>query len=302
MVLRAYERGPLGGVGTTTSEPHRVAAIGLWRCLAAIGSPCRPTGTAPIRGSGWGRSTSRRRSSSSFLCVVSFFVYAAQPGAGSSRSSCRQTRSRSGEVWRLVTWPLANDADDLDRHRHRHLLVLRQSDRGPARPGRATCGCCVLITVLPGLVATLVDVDVGMASARSRSRSSSCSRARTRRCRSSSVSRRGSSRVVIVGIEILQLLGDRQSEVLIVYLAALVTAVWTARSFGMLNDFQWLPQIKLPEAAARPLRPGGVAIVGRPARSSSTGRGRRRRSTSRCRIRPRSTRSSTRSRSSAWTG
>jgi len=52
--------------------------------------------------------------------------------------------------------------------------------------------------------------------------------------------------VVIVGIDVLQLLGDRQSEVLIVYIASIITAVWTARSFGMLNDFQWLPQIKLP--------------------------------------------------------
>jgi hypothetical protein len=53
-----------------------------------------------------------------------------------------------------------------------------------------------------------------------------------------------------VGIEILQYLADRAYELIIVLLATIATAVWSVRSFGMLSDLQWLPQIKLGKGNA----------------------------------------------------
>jgi len=57
--------------------------------------------------------------------------------------------------------------------------------------------------------------------------------------------------VVIVGIDILQLIGDRLSEQLLMYVTAIVVGVWTARSMGMINEFEWLPRLKLPGRGKR---------------------------------------------------
>ena len=209
------------------------------------------------------------------LCVLSFFVYAADktllynlwlvPSENFLTGSVK-----GGQVWRLVTWPIANEPsifvvisvaifwylgsrieDQLGRVKYLWLLVLA--------------------TVLPALIAVAIDVpiDTGI-------RTLEIAIFVTFVCENPRMPfffgiPAWILAVVIVGIDILQLLGDRQSELLVVYLACIITAVWAARSMGMINDFQWLPRIKLPGGGAK--RGGGRKrkSVGGGVRSSSGG-------------------------------
>jgi len=193
-----------------------------------------------------------------FVCVVSFFVYAINK-SWLNPFIFISGDVRSGEVWRLLTYPLVNPPDiwvvisiaifwyfgsqvenQLGRVRYLWLLLL--------------------VTVLPGLVATLIDLPYAYYGIRSVELAIFVVFA----CENPKMPfffgiQAWIIAAVVVGVELLQLTGDRQSELLLVYLAALVTAVWTARSFGMLNDFQWLPRIRLPKRSKVPKstsRPG----------------------------------------------
>ena len=199
-----------------------------------------------------------------FLCVLSFFVYAADrtllynlylipsdnPVTGSVLG---------GQVWRLVTWPIANEPSIFVALSIAIFWYL--GSRIESQLGRIRYLWLVgLAVVLPGLIAVALDVPVfGI---------------RTLEIAIFVVFVMENPKmpfffglpawilaVVIVGIDILQLLGDRQSEVLVVYLACIITAVLTARSFGMLTDYPWMPQLKR--------RGRGGPKKRRPARSTS---------------------------------
>jgi membrane associated rhomboid family serine protease len=182
----------------------------------------------------------------SFLCVVSFFIYAANK-SWLNPFIFISSDVRSGEIWRLFTYPFVNPPD---------IWVVISiaifwyfGSRVEAQLGRVRyLWLLLLVTLLPGLVATLIDLPFAYYGIRSVELAIFVVFA----CENPKMPfffgiQAWIIAVVIVGIELLQLIGDRQSELLIVYLAALVTAVWTARSFGMLNDFQWLPRIRLPK-------------------------------------------------------
>ncbi|MCU1398385.1 MAG: hypothetical protein JWN62_1494 [Acidimicrobiales bacterium] len=184
-----------------------------------------------------------------FLCVLSFFVYAADktllytlyliPSENSVTGSVK-----GGQIWRLVTWPIANQPDI--------FVVLSVAifwylgSRIEAQLGRVKyLWLITLITLLPALIAVGLDVET------SGIRTLEIAIFVVFVCENPKMPfffgiPAWILAVVIVGIDVLQLLGDRQSEVLVVYVASIITAVWTARSMGMINDFQWLPQIKLP--------------------------------------------------------
>ncbi|MFZ4812029.1 MAG: rhomboid family intramembrane serine protease [Ilumatobacteraceae bacterium] len=49
--------------------------------------------------------------------------------------------------------------------------------------------------------------------------------------------------VVIVGIEMLQLVGNRQSELIIQLLVSLATAALAGRGFGLLKEYAWIPRL-----------------------------------------------------------
>ena len=202
-----------------------------------------------------------------FLCVVSFFVYAADRtvlnylvlapkdfiGIGSVAE---------GQIWRLVTWPIANEPSIFVALAIAIFWYL--GSRIEAQLGRVRYLWLVsLIVVLPAVLATLLDVGVGGI------RPLEIAIFVVFVCENPKMPfffgiPAWILAVVIVGIDILQLLGDRQSEYLIVYLASIITAVWTARSMGLLTDFQWLPQIKLPKKQRRKgsIR-GGVSSRGK---------------------------------------
>jgi membrane associated rhomboid family serine protease len=177
------------------------------------------------------------------LCVVSFFVYAADKTT-LLRLYLLADDVKAGQVWRLATWPIANSPG---------LFVVISvaifwylGSRVEDQLGRVKyLWLVVLVTLLPALLATALDVNsAGI-------RSLEIAIFVVFVCENPKMPfffgiQAWILAVVIVGVDVLQLLGDRESEVLVVYVASIVTAVWTARSMGMLNDFQWLPKIKIP--------------------------------------------------------
>ncbi|MEO6124808.1 MAG: rhomboid family intramembrane serine protease [Ilumatobacteraceae bacterium] len=197
----------------------------------------------------------------SFLCVLSFFVYAADPAA-LNPIILYAADVRRGEVWRLFTWPIAN-APSLSSVIAVAIFWYLGS-RVEAQLGRVRfIWLLTLTTVLPALLATAVDFN-------------------TYEIRSLEIAifvifvmenpkmpfffgiPAWILAVVIVGIDILQRLGARQSESLLVYIAGIVVALLTARSFGMLNDFPWMPKIKLPgqSRGSRKRRPVSRTVGG----------------------------------------
>lgn len=178
-----------------------------------------------------------------FLCVLSFFAYAASP-ASLDPLVLFASDVRAGQVWRLLTWPFANSPSLSAVIAVAIFWYL--GSRIESQLGRVRYLWLIgLITVLPALLATGLDVNsAGI-------RALEIAIFVVFVCENPKMPfffgiPAWILAVVIVGVDILQLLGDRQSEVLIVYLASIIVAVWTARSMGMLTDFQWLPQIKIP--------------------------------------------------------
>ncbi|MCU1392156.1 MAG: hypothetical protein JWM34_584 [Ilumatobacteraceae bacterium] len=178
-----------------------------------------------------------------FGCVVSFFAYAASPSS-LNPLVLFPADVKSGQIWRLITWPFANDPSLSAVIGVAIFWYL--GSRVESQLGRVRyLWLLALVTVIPALLATGLNVaDGGI-------RALEIAIFVVFVCENPKMPfffgiPAWILAVVIVGIDILQLLGDRQSEVLVVYVASIIVAVWTARSMGMINDFQWLPQIKLP--------------------------------------------------------
>jgi membrane associated rhomboid family serine protease len=189
-----------------------------------------------------------------FISVVSFFVYAASPDAIRT-FQLLWFEVRNGQLWRLLTWPLANEPSIWVAFAI--LIFWYLGSQIESRLGRVRyLWLLVLVTVLPGILGTLLEVSLGGIRAIELAIFVvfACEYPRTPFFFGIPA---WILAVVFVGIDILQLLGQRESDHLIVYIASIATAIWTARSFGMLTDFQWLPQIRLPKR--RRTAPKGVS-------------------------------------------
>ncbi|MDQ3389742.1 MAG: rhomboid family intramembrane serine protease, partial [Actinomycetota bacterium] len=144
---------------------------------------------------------------------------------------------RSGQVWRIVTWPFANDV-------HIWTVITLAvfwyfGTQIEGLMGRSRFVWFLgLLTVIPGLVATFVDlpqagirpVEFGVFLV--------------------FIAEYPYIRfffgipawvlgAVFFGIEVLQLVGDRNSEGLIFLFVTLAVAALTARSFGLLDNVSW---------------------------------------------------------------
>ena len=69
---------------------------------------------------------------------------------------------------------------------------------------------------------------------------------------------------VIVGIEMLNLIGLRQEELILILLVSLATAAVTARSFGLLSRYAWIPHLpsKGDRTRAKRKRSGRTVVAG----------------------------------------
>lgn len=191
-------------------------------------------------------------------CVLSMFVWAADPDL-LSPLLLEPSEIRGGQVWRLITWPLANSPSIWT------LITIaifwyfgRELEGLLGRNRFATF--LVILTVLPAVIATVADFDLFQSG--------------------------GISYVelgvfltfiveypqvrfffgipgwvigaVIIGIQLLQLLGLREIDSVLFLLIIIATAAMTARAMGLATSLPWIPKLPLP---------GGGTGSGRSSRS-----------------------------------
>lgn len=190
------------------------------------------------------------------LCVVGLFVWAADPTL-LEPIILWPDRVLHGQVWRLVTWPLANEPDFWTAL---NILMLwffgRELERMIGR--NRFLWLLVILAVVPGIVAT--GLDIGGAGIRQVEIAVFCLFcAEMPNVRFFGGIKAWWFAAGIVGLELLQLTGMRQQSLILVLLASLATAALAGRSFGLLADHAWIPRL------------GG----GRPTRSGSATRSRR---------------------------
>lgn len=176
----------------------------------------------------------------SILCVLSMFVWALSPSL-LEPLILYPDKVLSGQIWRLVTWPLANEpiiwtvltiamlwyfGSELERMVGRaHFAVLLLS-----------------LAIVPGIVATLLDI--GMAGIRPVEIAVLCLFiAEYPTIRFFFGIQAWVFGVVIIGIEILQLVGLRQEDQIILLFLSLATAALAGRRYGLLAEYAWIPKL-----------------------------------------------------------
>lgn len=183
------------------------------------------------------------------LCVLGLFVWAVDPTL-LEPIILWPDRVLHGQIWRLVTWPLANEPDFWTAV---NILMLwffgRELERMIGR--NRFLWLLVMLAVVPGLVAT--GLDIGGAGIRQVEIAVFCLFcAEMPNVRFFGGIKAWWFAAAIVGLELLQLTGMRQQSLILVLLASLATAAVAGRSFGLLGEFAWIPRI----GTGRPSRGG----------------------------------------------
>lgn len=152
---------------------------------------------------------------------------------------------RHGQVWRLVTWPLVNTPESIWTiltiaifwYFGRELEGMLGRNRFAWFLG--------IVTVIPAVVATIVDLNVWgleyLELAVLLVFIAEFPQARFMFNIPAWV-----LGAVIVGLQVLVLVGNRDSSGLIFLVVLLATAALAARSFGLASGLPWLPQLPLP--------------------------------------------------------
>lgn len=201
------------------------------------------------------------------LCVVSMFVWAANPEF-LQPLVLWAVDVRRGQLWRLVTWPLANAPDIWTALTIAMLWYFgRELERMIGRVKFAWM--LLLLAVIPGLVGT--GLEINQAGIRPVEIAVFCVF-----CMALPDVRFFGGipawvfAVVIVGIEALSLLGARESERLVLLVVSLATAILTGRAFGVLTQYEWIPNLgRRSRRRKRTARTGGQTVVAGPWSGSS---------------------------------
>jgi membrane associated rhomboid family serine protease len=185
------------------------------------------------------------------LCAISVVIYGLEPVDKPilRRLALIPDEVWSGQVWRLVTWPLANGFDQRLLWTAVAIALLWYfGSRLEEQIGRVRMTVLLIaLIVLPGIVGTLLDLP-------------------TYGVRSIElaillifIAEYPNLRfffgipawvlgLVYVVTDILQISGSRANDQLLFYLASLVIAALAARAVGMLSAYPWIPRIPLPDA------------------------------------------------------
>ncbi len=201
------------------------------------------------------------------LCVVSMFVWAANPDYLLPLVLFADD-VRRGQVWRLFTWPLANDPDIWTAITIAMLWYFgRELERMIGRVKFAWM--LVLLAVVPGLVATLLDLN--LYGIRPVEIAVFCVfAAELPNVRFFFGIKAWVIAVVIVGIEVLQLIGLRLPEWILLLAVSLVTAALAARAFGVLASYAWIPNLSFKSRRQKRSRSrAGQTVVAGPWTGSS---------------------------------
>lgn len=174
------------------------------------------------------------------LCVLSMFVWAVSPSL-LVPLVLYPGDITGGQVWRLVTWPIANAPDFWT------VLLLamlwyfgRELERMVGRRRYATL--IVMLALIPGIVAAVAGIE--MAGIRPVEIAVFCIFcAQFPEVRFWGAVPAWVFALVIVGIEVLSLVGSRQGGGLLVLIASLATAALLSRRYGLLDAYAFIPQL-----------------------------------------------------------
>jgi len=207
------------------------------------------------------------------MCVASVIVYALEPIDKPilTKLALIPSEVRSGEVWRIFTWPLANGLDQQLLWVIVAIAVLWYfGSRLEEQVGRVRFGWYLFtIIVIPGLVGTALDLpQAGIHTVQLV-------------VLLAFIAEYPNVRfffgipawvlgAVYVAAEFLQLLGDRAGRNLIFFMVSLLTAVFAGRAFGMLEGYPWIPKISFPHRGRKPKRSRRPAVVAGPWAGSNT--------------------------------
>lgn len=197
------------------------------------------------------------------LCVIGLFVWAVDPTL-LEPIILWPDRVLDGQIWRLVTWPLANEPDFWTAL---NILMLWFFGRELERMiGRSRfLWLLVMLALVPGIVAT--GLDIGGAGIRQVEIAVFCLFcAEMPQVRFFGGIKAWWFAAAIVGLELLQLTGMRQQSLILVLLASLATAALAGRAFGLLTDYPWIPRLGSG-------RPRGSTRRPKRSRSSRTSKG-----------------------------
>jgi membrane associated rhomboid family serine protease len=201
------------------------------------------------------------------LCALSFVVYAIE---GPTHPVLRRTfldpeKVLDGQVWRVVTWPLTNSPSVWTAVAIAVLWYF--GSRLEESVGRTKMlGYLLAVIVVPGIAGTLLDLPQGGV------------RVVELVVLLTFVAEYPHVRfffgipgwilgVVIVTVEFLSLVGDRDGKGLLFYAIALTTGAVAARSIGLLADYHFIPKVPLPGGKRRGSKkraPSGRAVVAGP--------------------------------------
>ncbi|MGZ4739390.1 MAG: DUF6576 domain-containing protein [Ilumatobacteraceae bacterium] len=198
------------------------------------------------------------------MCIVSVFVYALEPVDKPTLKKLELIPSdiKSGQVWRVVSWPLANGLDQQILWVLVAVAVLWYfGSRLESQVGRTRMAWYLAaIILIPGLVGTALDLpQAGVHTVQLV-------------VLLTFIAQYPNVRfffgipawvlgAVYVAAEVLQLSGDRAGKRLLFFVVSLVVGAFAAKAVGMLEEFPWIPKISIPHRHRGPKRSRRPAVV-----------------------------------------
>jgi len=198
------------------------------------------------------------------MCIVSVFIYALEPVDKPilTRLALDPSKVTSGQVWRVVSWPLANGLDQQVLWVLVAVAVLWYfGSRLESQVGRTRMAWYLAtIIFIPGLVGTLLDLpQAGVHTVQLV-------------VLLTFIAQYPNVRfffgipawvlgAVYVAAEVLQLSGDRAGRRLLFFVVSLLVGALAARAVGMLEEFSWIPKISVPHRNRQPRRSRRPAVV-----------------------------------------
>jgi membrane associated rhomboid family serine protease len=201
------------------------------------------------------------------LCAVSVVIYALEPVDKPIlfKLALIPDKITSGQVWRVVTWPLANGLDQQLLWVIISIAVLWYfGSRLEDQVGRTRIAWfLVMIILIPGLVGTALDLpQAGVHTVQLV-------------VLLTYIAEYPNVRfffgipawvlgAVYVAAEVLQLSGDRAGRRLLFFVVSLVVGALAARAVGMLEGIPWIPKIGVPHRRRTPKQSRRPAVVAGP--------------------------------------
>jgi membrane associated rhomboid family serine protease len=185
------------------------------------------------------------------LCAVSIVIYGLEPGGHPIllRVALLPDKVLGGQVWRIISWPLANGFDQrLLWAAVAVALLWYFGGRLEEQIGRIRMTTLLIaIIVFPGVIGTLLDLpQAGVRSVEIAVLLLYI--AEYPHVRFFFGIPAWILGIVYVATDILQISGDGTSKQLLFYVLSLFVAAIAARAVGMLTAYPWIPRIPLPSA------------------------------------------------------